>query len=91
MNKIDYNNVHLNFKWNGVSLDKNGLLALADDFIKQGQDFERITGQFILDWFDINSFITVTTSGTTGIPKKIQIDKIWKSCFELFVNQLHCG
>lgn len=75
MNKIDYNNVHLNFKWNGVSLDKNGLLALADDFIKQGQDFERITGQFILDWFDINSFIIVTTSGTTGIPKKIQIDK----------------
>ena len=75
MNNIDYNNIHPNFKWNGVSLDKNGLLAFADDFIKGGQEFERITGEFILHWFDSNSFVTIHTSGTTGIPKKINIDK----------------
>lgn len=75
MNNVDYNKVHPDFKWNGVSLDKNDLLRLAYDFIKEGQEFERITGVFILDWFNTNSFITVTTSGTTGDPKKIQIEK----------------
>lgn len=75
MNKFDYNNVHPNFKWNGTSLNKNDLLRLAYDFIKEGDEFERITGEFILEWFNINSFITVTTSGTTGVPKKIQIEK----------------
>jgi O-succinylbenzoic acid--CoA ligase len=75
MSKPDYNKVHPNFKWNGVALDKNGLLGLAIDFVKEGEEFERITGKFLLNWFDNNSFIVVTTSGTTGTPKKIQIDK----------------
>lgn len=75
MSKPDYNKVHPYFKWNGVALDKNGLLGLAVDFIKEGEEFERITGKFLLDWLDNNSFIVVTTSGTTGAPKKIKIDK----------------
>lgn len=75
MNNPDYNKVHPNFKWNGISLEKNDLLRLAYDFIKEGEDFEKITGEFILDWFNSNSFISVTTSGTTGAPKKIKIDK----------------
>ena len=75
MNKPDYNQVHPNFKWNGASLDKKSLLALANDFINEGEEFERITGEFLIDWFNDNSFITVTTSGTTGSPKKIKIDK----------------
>jgi O-succinylbenzoic acid--CoA ligase len=75
MNKPDYNQVHPNFKWNGASLDKKGLLALANDFINESEEFERITGKFILNWFNSDSFITVTTSGTTGSPKKIQIEK----------------
>jgi len=75
MNKPDYHQVHPNFKWNGVSLEKNNLLQLAYDFIKEGEEFERITGEFILDWFNSDSFITVTSSGTTGVPKKIQIEK----------------
>ena len=75
MNNPDNNKVHPNFKWNGISLEKNDLLRLAYDFIKEGEDFEKITGEFILDWFNSNSFISVTTSGTTGAPKKIKIDK----------------
>jgi O-succinylbenzoic acid--CoA ligase len=75
MSKPDYNKVHSNFKWNGISLDKNNLLRLAYDFVKEGEDFEKITGEFILDWFNSNSFILVTTSGTTGNPKKIKIEK----------------
>ena len=75
MNKPDYNQVHPNFKWNGASLDKKGLLALANGFINESEEFEIITGEFILNWFNSDSFITVTTSGTTGSPKKIQIEK----------------
>ena len=75
MNKPDYIKVHPNFKWNGVARDKKGLLVLANDFIKEGEEFERITGEFLLDWFDTKKYVTATSSGTTGIPKKIKIDK----------------
>jgi len=75
MNKPDYNKVHPNFKWNGISLDKNNLLLAAHDLIKEGEEFERITGEFILEWFDTKTFVTATSSGTTGIPKNIFIDK----------------
>lgn len=75
MNNINYNRVHPNFKWNGISLDKEKLLLVAHDLIKEGDSFERITGEFLLEWFNANSFITANSSGTTGIPKKITIDK----------------
>lgn len=72
---MDYTKVHPNFKWNGIALDYPNLLIAAYDLIKEGREFERITGEFILEWFNSNSFITVTTSGTTGVPKKIKIEK----------------
>ena len=75
MNNPDFNKLHPNFKWNGIPLDKKDLLRLAYDFIKEGEDFEKITGEFILDWFNSNSFISIATSGTTGSPKKIKIEK----------------
>jgi O-succinylbenzoic acid--CoA ligase len=75
MNNQNYNSVHPNFKWNGISLDREKLLLAAHDLIKEGDDFERITGEFLLEWFNKKSFITVTTSGTTGIPKKINLEK----------------
>lgn len=75
MSSQNYNSVHPNFKWNGISLDKEKLLLAANDLIKEGNDFERIAGEFLLEWFNANSFIIATSSGTTGIPKKITIDK----------------
>ena len=75
MNNQNYNTVHLNFKWNGISLDREKLLLVAYDLIKEGGDFDRITGEFLLEWFNKKSFITVTTSGTTGVPKKINLEK----------------
>jgi O-succinylbenzoic acid--CoA ligase len=75
MNNQNYNSVHPDFKWNGISLDREKLLLAAHDLIKEGDDFERITGEFLLEWFNKKSFITVTTSGTTGIPKKINLEK----------------
>ena len=75
MNNQNHNTVHLNFKWNGISLDREKLLLVAYDLIKEGGDFDRITGEFLLEWFNKKSFITVTTSGTTGVPKKINLEK----------------
>ncbi len=75
MNNQNYNTVHPNFKWNGISLDREKLLLAAHDLIKEGDDFERITGEFLLEWFNKKSFITVTSSGTTGSPKKINLEK----------------
>ena len=75
MNTQNCNTVHPNFKWNGIYLDREKLLLAAHDLIKEGDDFERITGEFLLEWYNKKSFITVTTSGTTGSPKKINIDK----------------
>ena len=75
MSNLNYYSVHPNFKWNGVSLDREKLLLAAHDLIIEGDDFERITGEFLLEWFNNKSFITVTTSGTTGIPKKINLKK----------------
>ncbi len=75
MNNQNYNTVHTNFKWNGISLDREKLLLVAYDLIKEGGDFDRITGEFLLEWFNKKSFITVTTSGTTGVPKKINLEK----------------
>lgn len=75
MNNQNYNTVHPNFKWNGISLDREKLLLVAYDLIKEGGDFDRITGEFLLEWFNKKSFITVTTSGTTGVPKKINLEK----------------
>ena len=75
MSNQNYNSVHTNFKWNGISLDRKKLLLAAHDLIKVGNDSEKNTGEFLLEWFNENSFITATSSGTTGVPKKITIDK----------------
>ena len=75
MNTPTYHNVHNRFKLNGFQLDKEDLCRIAYSFIKEGEAFERPVGMFILDWFDQNDYIEMTTSGTTGAPKKIKIEK----------------
>lgn len=75
MNNPIYYNVHNRFKWNGLHLSKEDLCYNASSLIKEGADFEKDTGNFLLDWFDEKPFIELTTSGTTGAPKSIQIKK----------------
>lgn len=73
--KVTYKNVHNLFKLNGYHLNKNDLCRVAYSFIKEGEGYEKDMGDFILDWFDQKSFIELTTSGTTGAPKIIRIEK----------------
>lgn len=70
-----YHNVHNDFKLNGFHLNSEDLCRVAYSFIKEGEDFEKPVGFFILEWFDDNPYIEMKTSGTTGAPKTIRIDK----------------
>ncbi|MFV8347553.1 AMP-binding protein [Flavobacterium sp. ZB4P13] len=72
---ITYHNVHNLFKLNGFHLNRNDLCRVAYSLIKEGEEFEKSVGDFILDWFDNKSYIELNTSGTTGTPKLIRIDK----------------
>ena len=75
MNKPTYENVHNQFKLNGFHLNREDLCRVAYSFIKEGDDFEKPVGDFILDWFDGKSYIEMETSGSTGIPKRIKVEK----------------
>jgi len=75
MNNPTYEKVHNQFKLNGFHLDREDLCRVAYSFIKEGEDFEKPVGDFLLDWFDSKDFIEMQTSGTTGAPKTITISK----------------
>ena len=71
----NYKNVHNRFKLNGFHLKADDLCRVAYSFIKEGDDFEKPVGDFLLDWFDDREFLEMKTSGSTGTPKTIRIDK----------------
>ena len=73
---LSYQNVHNKFKLNGFHLDRDDLCRVAYSFIKEGDDFEKPVGDFILDWFDNNDYIEMHTSGSTGIPKIMRVPKL---------------
>ena len=75
MSHPNYENVHNLFKLNGFHLNKEDLCRVAYSFIKEGDDFEIPVGDFLLDWFDSKTFIEMQTSGSTGVPKTIKVDK----------------
>lgn len=75
MNTPTYENVHNQFKLNGFHLDREDLCRVAYSFIKEGEDFERPVGDFLLDWFDSKDYIEMFTSGSTGKPKTVVVKK----------------
>lgn len=75
MKEVTYNDVHSFFKLNGIQMDKNELCQVAYCLIKEGDESEQDTGEFLLDWFDAKNYISLQTSGTTGTPKTIRISK----------------
>jgi len=75
MHTVTYQNVHNLFKLNGYHLNRNDLCRVAYSFIKEGEDYEKSVGDFLLDWFDNKSYLDLNTSGTTGESKKIRIEK----------------
>jgi len=53
-------------------IDPNSVGIVSD---KLAADWQLSLHRFILDWVDKKDFVTVSTSGSTGIPKKIQLTK----------------
>ena len=70
-----YENVHNKFKLNGFHLDRDDLCRVAYSFIKEGEDYEKPVGDFLLDWFDSKSYVEMQTSGSTGNPKTVKVEK----------------
>jgi len=75
MHQITYKNIHNRFKLNGIHISREEMFYVAYCFIKEGKPFEQHIGTFLLDWFDEKSYIELSTSGTTGTPKIIRIEK----------------
>lgn len=75
MIKPDYHYVHPSFKLNGFHLNEDDLLRIAYTFIKEGEPYEKAVGDFLMYWFDNSPVIEMHTSGTTGQPKMITVEK----------------
>ncbi|MEO8240217.1 MAG: AMP-binding protein [Flavobacterium sp.] len=75
MIQLTHKNVHNYFKINGYHLNANDLCRVAYSYIKEGNSNEQAIGEFLLDWFDSKDYIEMTTSGTTGLPKVVRLQK----------------
>tara|TARA_R110002051_G_scaffold315685_1_gene394364 strand:+ start:324 stop:1412 length:1089 start_codon:yes stop_codon:yes gene_type:complete len=72
---INYNEVHPNFKINGISCNAVELREIGYCLIKEGVPFEIPLGDFLLDWLNDKPTISVKTSGSTGKPKTVHLKK----------------
>ena len=70
-----FNKVHYRFKLNGIHFNHSDLKEVAYSLIKEGEDFEKATGNFLIDWLNDKDYLLVNTSGSTGTPKTIKLQK----------------
>ena len=63
------------FKLNGYAYSNEELKEVAYSLIKEGADFEKEIGDFLLDWLSPDPALTVRTSGSTGIPSGVALKK----------------
>lgn len=75
MSKLTHKNVHNYFKIDGFHLNADEVRRVAYDYIKEGDGNEQAIGEFLLDWFDDKEYIEMRTSGTTGLPKLVRLEK----------------
>lgn len=73
--KFDVPEVHPDFKLNKLYFSIADLRKVAYNYIKEGEPYEGLVGDFILDWVKPTPYLEVQTSGSTGSPKKIRIKK----------------
>lgn len=70
-----YKIIHTKFKLNGVAYSNSILKKHALYLSQQENRHEVFIGLFLLDWLDTKSTVEVSTSGSTGVPKKIVLEK----------------
>ena len=74
MNELS-NNFHASFKLNGISYNSEELQEVAYSLIKEGLEYEIDIGDFLLDWLSDSAIINAKSSGSTGQPKTIALQK----------------
>ncbi len=67
--------IHRDFKLNGKSYSKRELQLWAIERIGVSKDFIKETAAFLIHWLDETDAVVVQTSGTTGVPKEMEIAK----------------
>ncbi len=70
-----YNKIHNRFKFNGLHFNHEDLKEVAYSLIKEGEAYEKVTGNFLIDWLNNDDYLNVNTSGSTGQPKTIKLLK----------------
>ncbi|SHH48662.1 AMP-binding protein [Winogradskyella jejuensis] len=70
-----FNKIHNRFKFNGHHFSHEELKEVAYSLIKEGQPFSQTMGDFLTDWLNNDDFLFVNTSGSTGQPKRIKLQK----------------
>ncbi|MDU8886220.1 AMP-binding protein [Yeosuana sp. MJ-SS3] len=70
-----FDKIHLRFKLNGINYNHEELKEVAYSLVKEGVPYEKIIGDFLLDWLDDNDYLIIKTSGSTGFPKPIKVSK----------------
>ncbi len=68
--KLDQNNFHKNFQLNGNSF------SCIDELLTYANSFSDEIYCFLESWFSNKDFISVQTSGSTGLPKQLKLYKI---------------
>lgn len=71
----DYTVIHPNFRLNGIAFNYDDLKEVGYCLIKEGLPFEIAIGNFLIDWVNNVDFVHVKTSGSTGAPKQIKLQK----------------
>ena len=71
----DYSKVHNRFKFNGLHFSHEDLKEVCYSLIKEGEPYEKVTGDFLIDWLNNKDHLYVKTSGSTGEPKNIKLMK----------------
>jgi len=67
--------VHPRFKFEGIHYSFDQLFEIGYSLIKEGEQFERAMGDFMMDWYSPHDTIPIQTSGSTGAPKVIRLHK----------------
>ncbi|NQX85695.1 MAG: AMP-binding protein [Flavobacteriaceae bacterium] len=70
-----YNYIHPSFKLNAKAYTINTLIVLAQSYKNSNANEEKVMGEFLTDWLNNKSTINVYTSGSTGVPKVITLEK----------------
>lgn len=72
---MNCSDIHPDFRLNGQAFKENQLCELAIGLIRDGEPHQQDLGNLILQWFDEKDYIILMTSGTTGKPKEIKLQK----------------